>query len=198
MSPTNKLVSSVAAAIFLCVGNAIAELPQIKDARIIQPPPGAKVAAAYFTVNNSSDAALVILKVSSDSIKKVEIHLSSVVDDVARMAKQDNVTVPPGESLEFKHGSYHLMLMGMVKPLESGQTINFLLQTSEGPLPIKIPVLTPDEAENSMKAMHNAHDRETLHDGHSIDNMDAGKSMEDNHQMDLKHKMEHGQTMDIK
>jgi copper(I)-binding protein len=154
-------------------GFAFAELPQVSDARIIQPPPGAKVAAAYFTINNPSSDVLTITDVSaSDTVKMAELHKSSVVDDVARMQKQTSISIPAGESLEFKHGSYHVMLMGLSAPLESGNELTLVLETSAGALSVAVPIITPDEA--SMKTMkHGDHmkkmDKNMEHGDHAMD-----------------------------
>jgi len=146
-----------ATALVFFSGFAFAELPQISDARIIQPPPGANVAAAYFTLSNPTSDELIITGVStSDAVKTAELHKSSVVDDVARMEKQTSISIAAGESLEFKQGSYHVMLMGLNTPLESGNELNIMLETSAGTLSVSVPIITPDEA--SMQTMkHGEH-----------------------------------------
>ena len=135
-----------ASVLLLSIANmAYAELPQTSNERIIQPPPGAKVAAAYFTLTNTSDKPLVISGVSSSAVSQAAVHLSSVVDDVARMEEQDSVTINAGESLEFTPGSYHVMLMGLTEPLSAGNNFELVLDTNQGPLSLSIPVITPDE-----------------------------------------------------
>jgi copper(I)-binding protein len=131
-------------------------MPQVNNARIVQPPPGSEVAAGYLTITNNTDKPLVITSASSDSIKIIEIHLSSVVDDVARMEKQASITIPAGESLEFTHGSFHLMMMGIDEPLQPGQTVNVILETSAGPLPVTLPVVSADEAAAMQEMNHDS------------------------------------------
>lgn len=141
-----SLLLPVSVLLLSIINTAYAELPQTSDERIIQPPPGAKVAAAYFTLTNTSDKPLVINGVSGSAASHASVHLSSVVDDVARMEEQDSVTIDAGESLEFKHGSYHVMLMGLTEPLTPGNNFELVLDTNQGPLNLSIPVITPDEA----------------------------------------------------
>ncbi|MFK7855719.1 MAG: copper chaperone PCu(A)C [Granulosicoccus sp.] len=170
----------LAATILLCFSTvSLAEMPQISDARIVQPPPGAKVAAAYFTINNPTSKDLTLTGVSAgDSIKMAELHKSSVVNDVARMEKQESISIPAGESLEFKHGSYHVMLMGLSSPLEPGTKLTLELETSAGALSVAIPIITPDEASK----------KHTQHDDH----MTMDKKMEHgDHAMDAKKTMDH-------
>lgn len=139
---------------------AVAELPRIKDAHVVQPPPGSKVAAAYFTINNSGSEPLQITGAVSDIAKKVEVHLSIVENDVAKMQKQESVVVGAGESLEFKHGSYHVMFMGLNEALVAGSSLDLVLTTSAGDIPVSVPVISLDDAmsKKDMKdSMHNNH-----------------------------------------
>ena len=119
-----------------------AELPQISDARINQPPPGAPVAAGYFTINNIAAEALVITGASSDQ-GEIEVHLSEIVDDVATMSEQESITIEPGEKLEFRHGSYHLMLTGMSNVLNPDVEVTVTLETNQGDVQINMPVVAP-------------------------------------------------------
>jgi len=144
-----KFLINGAATILLSLGFAVvalAELPQISDARVVQPPPGSKVAAAYFTINNTGSDQLEITDVSSDMARDVEIHLSSVENEVAKMQKQDSVTVNAGESLEFKHGSFHVMLMGLNEELVAGNNFNLVLSTSAGEISVSVPVISLNDA----------------------------------------------------
>lgn len=117
-----------------------AEMPQIGEARIDLPPPGAPVAAGYFILVNPDDAALVITGASSARADKVEIHLTTIVDEVARMAHQEQLVVDPGATLTLEHGSYHLMFTGLSTPFEAGEEIAVTLDTSAGPIDIVLPV----------------------------------------------------------
>lgn len=154
---------SIIAISALFVTTARAELPQVSHAHVVQPPPGAKVAAVYLTLTNNSNQEMNITGVSSDSAKRVEVHLSLVENDVAKMQKQDIVSLPAGESLAFKHGSYHVMLMGLNAPLQAGTTLDITLETSAGLLPVTVPVITPDER----SAMQHELKKDANHDRHT-------------------------------
>ena len=174
MFPTTSSFQRIAAALtllFITCGYAQAELPAISEARIIQPPPGAKVAAGYFTIANPTDKELVITGATSDQVSTIELHLSSVVDDVARMQKQEELIIPAGQSLELKHGSYHLMMMGLVEPLTAGNELDIVMDTSAGPLIVTLPVITPDAAMSMDKMNHDSMDMK--HEGHNMDAMDS-------------------------
>lgn len=160
---------------------ASAELPQISDARIIQPPPGARVAAAYFTIHNNDTTPLTITGASSEEITNISLHLSSVVNDVARMEEQASITIEPGESLEFKQGSYHLMLMGIRDALTAGNDLPVVLDTSAGALPVMIPIMTAEDAASMGSAHSHSMSTTTLHNHDAMTkehNPDAHESMD--------------------
>jgi copper(I)-binding protein len=84
--------------------------------------------AAYMMLINFTDADAVLIGASSDVAMAVEIHLSSMgADGVMQMAKQDSVTLPAGEALELKPGSYHIMFIGLTKALSVGDEVTLTL-----------------------------------------------------------------------
>lgn len=148
------LIASILSIAMAVSGSVHAELPQISDARVVQPPPGAKVAAAYFTVSNPGDKPLAITDATSDIAKNVEVHLSLVENDVAKMQKQQSVTIPPGDSLEFRHGSYHVMFMGLNQNLLAGESFDLVLNTSAGDISVSVPIISLEEAMTRQPMKH--------------------------------------------
>lgn len=130
---------------------AAAEFPIFIDPVVNATPPGAKVTAGYFTLVNETEKEITITDAYSPTIAKVEIHLSSVKDDVATMEKQDSVSVKAGDRLEFIHGSYHLMLMELSEPLKEDDLVDVILVTSIGEMLIEMPVKKP----GTNKTKHN-------------------------------------------
>ncbi len=172
-----NILKTLSLAVVLSAGmaaTASAELPLVSDARVIQPPPGANVAAAYFTVKNPGTEPLIITDASGDIAKKVEVHLSLVENDVAKMQKQESVTVAPGASVKFTHGSYHVMLMGLNEKLLAGNSIDLKLNTSAGDIDISVPILSLDQA-TPMGDMKHEMGETMKHDmKHSADDMEDG------------------------
>ena len=148
-----KMLTAIAATAFFA-STALAELPVISDARVVQPPPGSKVAAAYFTVQNNGSEPLEITDAKSDIAKRVEVHLSFVENDVAKMEQQDSVVVDAGTSLEFKHGSYHIMFMGLNQSLRAGESLDLVLNTSAGDIAVSVPIISLDEASSTGEMKH--------------------------------------------
>lgn len=125
---------------FISVVAKASDLPIIIDPVVNANPPGTSVTAGYMTLSNKTDADITITGASSPTVPKVEIHLSSMKDDVASMEKQDSVTVKAGESLVFEHGSYHLMLMDLTEPLKEEQMVDIIIESSAGDFLIEMPV----------------------------------------------------------
>jgi len=127
----------------LCLWSTVVaaeEFPLVVDPVVNATPPGAKVTAGYFTLVNESSKEVTITGAYSPTIAKVEIHKSLIKDDVAKMEIQDSVSLQPGATIEFTHGSYHLMLMELTEPLKPGQSVDVILITSIGDMLIEMPV----------------------------------------------------------
>lgn len=141
-----KIILKAVAISFSIIGTAIAELPQITDARIVQPPPGSSVAAGYFTISNPADESLEITGAASNVAKKTEIHLSLVENDIAKMQKQSSIVIKSGESLDFTHGSFHIMFMGLNEELVAGDSLDITLLSSVGDIAVSLPVISLEDA----------------------------------------------------
>lgn len=105
---------------------------EVKDGWVRWVPPVSENSAAYFTLHNTSDKALDILSVSSDVARAVELHNVIKTGDLMQMQKQDKVVVPAHQSLQFQPGSYHVMLIGLKKPLEENQSVSLTLHFADG------------------------------------------------------------------
>lgn len=86
-------------------------------------PAGAKVAGGYVTVVNKGAAPDTLLSAAADGISsKVEIHETTMKDGVMSMKPVTGVAVPAGGSTSLKPGSFHIMFMGLKRPLKQGET----------------------------------------------------------------------------
>ena len=165
--------------LILVSGAAFAEVPHIKNLSINPTPPGAKVGAAYFNLHNPNNSAITLSKVSSPAINRVEMHLSTVVDDVAKMQKLDSVEIAPNETFSFTHGGHHIMLMDLEEPLFPGDLIPIVFHTDQGDITI--------EARVAEKIMLPKDGMQHLGHGEAdAKNKNHGKAKHEN--------MEHGQT----
>ena len=81
-------------------------------------PAGAKTGAVYMTLENKSGTADRLTGASSDVADKLQIHEMKVENGVMQMREiAGGLSVPAGGSVVLKPGSYHVMLIGLKKPL---------------------------------------------------------------------------------
>lgn len=123
--------------------SVFADLPMISNMQVMAQPPGANVTAGYLTIKNISSEPLMVTGASSDAIARIEMHESVVMDDVASMTRHDELQIDSGETLEFKHGGFHLMLMDLSAPLIPGSSLNVTLHTNQGDIELVMPVVMP-------------------------------------------------------
>lgn len=109
---------------------AAAELV-IRDAWIPEAPPTARMLAGYLTLSNPGDSEVVLTGAESD-FGRVEIHRSEHVEGVSRMRRQDAVEVAPGETVHFRQGGLHLMIMDFERVPTAGNEIPLVLIDAEG------------------------------------------------------------------
>jgi copper(I)-binding protein len=99
--------------------------------------------AAYMVIHNSTDADDALVGVASPAAEFVELHLSSMDDEgMMSMNQVAEIAVPAHADAELKPGSYHVMLINLVEPLEEGASVELSLEfmTAE-PQTVTVPVM---------------------------------------------------------
>jgi uncharacterized protein YcnI/copper(I)-binding protein len=92
-------------------------------------PPAAKVAGGYLTVTNNGKTADKLTGGSFEGGDHIEIHEMSMTDGVMKMRPlADGLEIKPGATVKLEPGGYHLMMMGLGKPLVKGQKLKAQLQ----------------------------------------------------------------------
>jgi periplasmic copper chaperone A len=105
-------------------------------------PAGAMTGAVYMTLANETGAADRLTAASSDVAARVQIHEMAVVNGVMQMRELANgLAIPASGSVTLKPGSYHVMLIGLKKPLVAGQTLPLTLTFAKaGTISITVPI----------------------------------------------------------
>ena len=150
-------VTFIAILLSLIPGLVFAGQPDlsIKDAWIQEGPPNARVLAGFMQITNNGDKTGNITSADSDLFKSIEFHRTVHVDGMARMEKQQQLTIEPGATLKLEHGGYHLMLMQPARSLTSGDTVDLILKlSSDMRMPIKLPVRQPEQKQEHMHHHH--------------------------------------------
>jgi hypothetical protein len=105
-------------------------------------PAGAMSGAAYMTLTNKTQTADRLTGASSEIAAKVQIHEMKVANGVMQMREvAGGLAIPASGSVALKPGSYHVMLIGLKKPLVAGQSFPLTLTFAKaGNISITVPV----------------------------------------------------------
>ena len=111
------------------------DIVEVTDAWIAEAPPTAKVLAGYMQLENKSEKGVVLTGAQSSDFESVEIHETVIKADKVSMVAHETLAISAGETIAFKPGGFHLMLMGAKKPFKVGETteitLKFLGDTSQ-------------------------------------------------------------------
>ena len=136
--------ATLLAAVALC-GPARAGELAVVEAWARATPPGASVAAAYLTVDNSAGGADRLLGASSDAAGRVEVHESRREGEVMRMRKVEPLDIAAGERVVFGPGGLHVMLMELEAPLRQDEKLPLVLRFERaGEVQVEAEVLAGD------------------------------------------------------
>jgi copper(I)-binding protein len=113
------------------VSTNAAELVTVSKPRIRATAPGQTVSGAFMTLVNSSETAYALTSVSFSGASVVEIHETSMNEDMMRMRKVSHIDIPANGSVELKPGSYHIMLIGLEKEMKAGTAETLTLTFSD-------------------------------------------------------------------
>ncbi|HET9716572.1 MAG TPA: copper chaperone PCu(A)C [Pseudolabrys sp.] len=121
----------------ICIGGAAvawAAETKVGDLRISAAwaratPKGASVGGGYFTITNTGKTPDRLLGGNSDVSSRFELHEMRMENDIMKMRPiSHGIDIKPGQTIEFKPGGYHVMFVGLKKPLEKGQHVSATLQ----------------------------------------------------------------------
>ncbi len=103
---------------------------------------GASVGVGYLTIENKGKEADRLTGADTDAAAKVEVHEMKMDGGVMRMRYlPDGLEIKPGATVTLKPGSYHLMLMGLKKPLLPGESVHVTLNFAKaGAIAVEMPV----------------------------------------------------------
>jgi copper(I)-binding protein len=140
-------IAALIGALALALQPVAAADVKVGDLQIIAPwtratPKGAKVASGYLTIVNGGKAADRLVSGASDFSENFEIHEMSMTNGVMRMRELTNgLEIKPGQKVELKPGGYHVMFMGLKKPLQQGETVKVTLTFEKaGKVEVAFPV----------------------------------------------------------
>lgn len=91
-------------------------------------------AAGYGTLHNNGSESVVLIgvKVATSVAAAASLHRTTIEDDMTSMRALPQVEIAAGDQVVFEPGARHIMLTGLVGPLQAGQTIPLTLIFKDG------------------------------------------------------------------
>jgi copper(I)-binding protein len=87
---------------------------------------GQSETGAFMTIRSTEK--LKLMRVSSPVAQKVEIHKMEMNQGVMRMRPMNDLEIPANSAVALEPGSFHVMLLGVSKPLTAGEKVPLTLQ----------------------------------------------------------------------
>lgn len=98
---------------------------------------GSANSVAYLTIVNRGDGRDKLTGVTAEGASAVEVHQSTIDNNVASMRRVRAVDVPVRGEVRFNPGGYHLVLVKMGRDLRPGDTVELVL-TFERAGPVRV------------------------------------------------------------
>ena len=122
MPPMKKMV--LFAAVAVLAGAARAQV-SVDKPWVRTTVPQQTTTGAFMTITSAQGGKLVAA--SSPVAASVEVHEMRMDGDVMKMRPVDALPLPAGKPVELKAGAYHMMLMGLKKPVKFGDVVPITL-----------------------------------------------------------------------
>lgn len=121
-------------------------------------PRGASVGAGYMTIKNTGSMPDRLAAVATPVAGRVEIHEMSMDNGVMRMRPlPSGLEIKPGQTVELKPNSFHLMMMNLKDPLQQGKPFKATLMFDKaGPIEVEFAV-EPIGATSAAAPTHDQH-----------------------------------------
>ena len=125
-----KFIATVLGVMFMAAcSQAHAHDYKVGTLQIVHPwsratPKGASVAAGYMTITNTGTEPDRLIGGSSPVAGRVEVHEMSMDGGVMKMRPlKDGLELKPGQTVELKPGSFHVMMLDLKEPVKMGDRV---------------------------------------------------------------------------
>lgn len=147
---------------------------EVRNARAMATPPGARIGGAFMEIVSVRDDTLT--GVSSPIAERVELHESRQENGIARMRPLSRLELQAQRPYVLRPGGAHLMLIGLREPLRAGARFPMHLQFAQaGEVVVQVEVRAPDSMEHHRMHEHHGtgHGTQDTHDAHGADSAPA-------------------------
>jgi len=107
---------------------------EIRDAWIAEAPPNVVAQAGYLTLANNTAKPMTLVHATSNTFGEIQIHRSThdEATGMVTMVHEKKAEIPAHQTLQFKPGDYHLMLMKPKSALKEGDQVAMKLTFDDG------------------------------------------------------------------
>jgi hypothetical protein len=119
--------------LLLFIANAGAQGITVQDAWIRGIPPSATSTAAFMTIHNAGSGDAVLKSVDCDVAETVQIHTMEQVGEIMKMKEVSELRIPANGQAILAPKGYHIMLIGLVRPIKEGESIPLSLNFADRP-----------------------------------------------------------------
>ena len=105
---------------------------EVKGSYIRATIPGQANSSAYFKLKNNSEKDHALVNVTSPVADQVQIHVSIEEKGVAKMRRVSEVALGSHKQAALEPGGMHVMLLGLKKGIQLGETIPLTLAFEDG------------------------------------------------------------------
>lgn len=123
---------TLAAILFALNSTVFAGAINIESAYVRHLPPTLPNTGAFMVFVNSSDADIAAIRAESDVAEKVEMHTHIHKDGLMQMREVEKIDIPANGQTALAPGGFHIMLIGLKKPLELGQMVEITVNFDDG------------------------------------------------------------------
>ncbi len=95
-------------------------------------PPGAANGAVYGLLTNRGTTNEVLVSVSTDAAKMAMVHQTRHSENMTHMDHAERMSLAPGDTIQFKPGGTHVMLMGLKHALDEGGEVRVRFRLESG------------------------------------------------------------------
>lgn len=111
---------------------SVAHAAPIVKAAWTRPAAQGQTGAGFMTLTNPDAKPDALVTVESPLARTVQIHQSNMSGGMASMKQLSRVELPAGGAVTFAPGGYHLMLIGLAKPVKAGDAVPATLTFASG------------------------------------------------------------------
>ena len=96
---------------------------EFQNARVRLLPPSTPATGVFVDIINPHDFDVTLVKAKSSRAKRVELHTHIKENGMMMMREVPKIIIPAKGSTQLKPGSFHIMLIGLTKPLKLNEEI---------------------------------------------------------------------------